>query len=238
MLAELRKTKVIKRIAELKSLGLTPEDIRQAINEEFKISASRLTVARVIKTISTKIIEKDKETSEIIKGIVMDLVSEVRRNLNLLEGSREIILAKIEESKGLDQTREVKLLEQYVVDIGNTKDWVIIANKIKDILKIIKAPSFTDNFRLLSYIRELKSQIKTQNDSIRTMNEVLKRLESQGKEKKVSTVQAVQLSLSTLKELEKDGLIRICPELYNEEQFSINKEINSSEEEEEKENGQ
>jgi len=229
MQSQLRQPKVIKRIAELKVLGLRPEDIRKSILEEFKIDASRVTIARLIKTISTQVIEKDKETSELIKGIVMEMVSEVKRNLNLLESSREIVLNKIEESKGLDQSREVKLLEQYVVDIGNTKDWVIVANKIKDILKIIKAPSFTDNYRMVTYIRELNNQIKTQNDSVRTMNEILKRLENQGKETKVNTVQAVQISLSELKELEKNGLIRILNDYYNDENV---KKINSEEEKE------
>lgn len=226
MNSELRKPKVIKRVAELKAIGMSDDEISKAINEEFKINASRLTIARLIKTISTEVIKKDKEFSEVIKKIVLDMVGEVRKNLSMLESSRKLVLDKIEESKGLDQTREVKLLEQYVIDIGNTKDWVVIANKIKDILKIIKAPSFTDNFRMITYIRELNSQIKTQNDSIRTMNEILKRLESQGKETKVSTVQSVQISLSTLKELEKDGLIRILPEYFNSE-------LNSEEKEEE-----
>jgi hypothetical protein len=70
---------------------------------------------------------------------------------------------------------------------------------------------------MITYIRELNSQIKTQNDSIRTMSGILQRLESQGKETKVNTVQSVQVALSTLKELEKDGLIRILPDYYNNE---------------------
>jgi hypothetical protein len=198
-------------------LGLNPEDISKAISEEFKIDASRLTIARLIKTVSTEVIKKDKEISEVITKIILDMVGEVKKNLSLLESSRKIVLAKIDESKGLDQTREVKLLEQYVIDMGNTKDWVVIANKVQDILKIIKAPSFTDNYRMITYIRELNSQIKTQNDSIRTMSGILQRLESQGKETKVNTVQSVQVALSTLKELEKDGLIRILPDYYNNE---------------------
>ena len=86
----------------------------------------------------------------------------------------------------------------------------------KKILGILKAPSFTDNYRIITYIREVHNDIRAQNDTIKTMNELLKRLETETKETKISTVQSVQLSLHQLKELEKLGLIVIKKDYYRE----------------------
>jgi len=198
---------------------MSAENISQAISEEFKIDSSKQIILRLMKTIKTttsEVIHKDKEVSDIIKSVVTSMIEEVRTNLNILDETRKTILSKFEDAKGLDQSKEVKLLEQYVIDIKNTKDWVVVANKINAILKIIKAPSFADNFRLLTYAKEVSSQIRTQNDSIRTMNEVMKRLESQTKETKVSTIQSMQVSLESLKELEKSGFIKILPDYFTE----------------------
>jgi len=229
MITELRKKPVLQRIAELNALGMSGEDISKAIKEEFKIEASKYSILRVLKTITaitTEVSSKDKQLVEIIKKVVLTMIEEVKKNLNILNSTRAIVLGKIEEAKGLDQTKEVKILEQYVIDIQNTKDWVIVANKIKDILRIIKAPSFNDSFKLLAYIKELNTQIKVQNDSVRTMNEIMKRLESQTKETKVSTIQSVQMSISNLRELESLGMIKILPEFYKQ---NNEKEVNENE---------
>jgi len=69
---------------------------------------------------------------------------------------------------------------------------------------------------MVIYIREINSAVRTLNDCIKTENEVLKRLESDTKETRVSTVQSVQMSLSALKELENLGLIEIKDQYYLE----------------------
>ena len=219
MLSELRDPKILRRIAELKALGLSDEQIRNAIQEEFKIEASYKTISNIIKTYSVRtkeIIKQDKKFAEIWKEILLDMVDRVKKSLEDLDNTRNLVLGKLNEAKGLDQTKEVKLLEIHAEEIKNTKDWGVVYNKIKKILGILKAPSFTDNYRIITYIREVHNDIRAQNDTIKTMNELLKRLETETKETKISTVQSVQLSLHQLKELEKLGLIVIKKDYYRE----------------------
>ena len=64
------------------------------------------------------------------------------------------------------------------------------------------------------YNKELNMNIRTQNDSIRTMNTLLQRLENQAKEITISTVKSVQMTLDNLKNLEDQGFIQIQPLYY------------------------
>jgi hypothetical protein len=215
MLEQIRKKKVLKRIGELHSLGMSLESIRQTIADEFKFRPAKATISSIIKKF--QVISKEIFTDEEIRGAYMELVSEMisklKENLKHLDITRKIILDKLEQAKGFEQTREVKLLEQYVFDIKNTQDWVVIANKINEILKLIKSPSFTDNFQLLTYIREVNSGVRAQNDTVKSMSEMLKRLEAQSKETKLTTT--VQVTRDTLKELENAGMIKILKNYDN-----------------------
>lgn len=228
MISEIRSKRVMKRIAELLAIGMNPEDIKNAVKEEFKIDASKDTIARVIKSYSVRkkeILHQDEKFKELYKEIIFDLINKVKDNLKLLEYSRKIVFSKLREAEGLpEQSIEVTRLERYTEEIKNTKDWAVVHNKVKDILKVIKAPNFIANLKLVTYIREVNSSIKTQNDSVKTMNELLKRLEVETKETKVSAIKSVQLSLETLKELEKLGMIEIKKDYYIEIQGKKPKE--------------
>jgi hypothetical protein len=190
MLSELRKKKVLRRIGELISVGLTENEIGESVKEEFGINASEDTISRVIKTYSIRkreLMNNDEKFKEIYRETILNLINKVKSNIKLLEDTREIIL------KRLDEVGENKGLE-------------------------------------LAYVKEVYAAIRTQNDSVKTMNEVLKRLEVETKETKISAIQEIQLSIEALKELEKHKLITILPDYYKE--VKQDKENNEKEVEE------
>ena len=114
-----------------------------------------------------------------------------------------------------------ELYKEILMDlIDKVKDNLKTVEELKGLvlsrLKVYKEAE-SDKGMLL-YIKEINSAVRTFNDSIKTMNELLKRLEVETKETKVSTVKAVQLSMDSLKELEKDGMITINTDFYREKE--------------------
>jgi len=81
--------------------------------------------------------------------------------------------------------------------------------QILDKLELIKKE--IPDVKLMEYMREISNAVKTQNDTIRTLNNSLERLETQQKEVKVNQVQSVRMTLATLKSLEQIGAIKINP---------------------------
>jgi len=81
---------------------------------------------------------------------------------------------------------------------------------ILDKLELIKKE--IPDVKLMEYMREISNAVKTQNDTIRTLNSSLERLETQQKEIKISQVQNVRLTLQTLKTLEQQGYIKLNPD--------------------------
>lgn len=79
--------------------------------------------------------------------------------------------------------------------------------QILDKLELIKKE--IPDVKLMEYMREISNAVKTQNDTIRTLNNSLERLETQQKEIKISQVQNVRMTLATLKDLERSGYIKI-----------------------------
>jgi DNA-binding transcriptional MerR regulator len=82
--------------------------------------------------------------------------------------------------------------------------------QILDKLELIKKE--IPDVKLMEYMREISNAVKTQNDTIRTLNNSLERLETQQKEIKVNQVQSIRQTLQSLKSLEQQGFIRINPE--------------------------
>jgi hypothetical protein len=80
---------------------------------------------------------------------------------------------------------------------------------ILDKLQLIKKE--IPDVKLMEYMREIGNAVKTQNDTIRTLNNSLERLETQQKEVKINQVQNVKLTLATLKSLQDAGAIKINP---------------------------
>jgi len=63
--------------------------------------------------------------------------------------------------------------------------------------------------KLMNFSKEIMATIRTQNDTIRTLNELLKRMETETSELTINQVQATQETLKILEDLEKMGYIKI-----------------------------
>ena len=80
MISKLRSRRVLKRISELIAIGMDESDIKDAIQEEFKINASVDTIKRLVKSFSirkTEIMHKDQEFAEIYKSAILELVNKI-----------------------------------------------------------------------------------------------------------------------------------------------------------------
>ena len=103
---------------------------------------------------------------------------------------------------------------------------ISILNHIRDyiIKKYDEIKGDIPSNKLFQYTREITNMIRTQNDTIKSMNEYLKRLEIETKEIKINTAQSVQATISRLKELEKQGFIKILPSYFTHNQFGNEEE--------------
>jgi len=173
-----RTKKVLERIAELKSQGLSDSEISEILNNENLSHAKRKItpsmVKRVIQTQSVRhreFMKTDEDYANLYKDTLLKLINEGRENLKIIKETRQQILDKLE----------------------------LIKKEIPDV-------------KLMEYMREIANAVKAQNDTIRTLNSSLERLETQQKEIKVSQVQSVKGVLSTLKSLQQSGYISINDE--------------------------
>ena len=98
---------------------------------------------------------------------------------------------------------------------------IAILNEIRDdiIAKYQKVKKDAPSNKLFQYTREITSMIRTQNDTVRSLNEYLKRLEIETTEVKVNAAKSVQETISKLKELEAQGFVKILQPFYNNNQF-------------------
>lgn len=111
---------------------------------------------------------------------------------------KESILNLLEESK-----KNVSVLSEF-------------RDKIRDMIKLIETKQVLEGenskkFRM--YLNELKDLIRTMDHSISTEKGVLELFDKQKKEIKMSAVQSPQMTMDTLLELEKAGMIVINDEL-------------------------
>ncbi|MHA1676862.1 MAG: hypothetical protein ACTSU6_06760 [Candidatus Njordarchaeales archaeon] len=167
MISEIRNKKVLKRIGELLSIGMNPEDIREAIKQEFKIDASKNTISRVIKTYSVKkreIIHQDERFKELYKEIILDLINRIKDNLKALEGTRAIV-----------QNRLNKYLDE-----GSDKAMVIYIREINSAIRTQNDTIKTMNEVLKRLETETKETKMSAVKSVQLSLETLKELENLG----------------------------------------------------------
>lgn len=77
--------------------------------------------------------------------------------------------------------------------------------------------------KLMLFMKEISTAIRTQNDSIRSMSELLKRMETEKNEMSFNAVQTIQETVKILKDLEDMGYIEIKPDYYKSELYKENK---------------
>jgi len=182
-----RQPKVIKKMAELKSVGLNDSQISLELEKEFGLRPNQTIVKKIIQSYSirgSEFLDKDKEISNLYKALLFELINECRDNLKIM--------------------REAKNILQNRMNLYN----VSAAVQEKDTLK-----------KLVFYIKEVESSIKTQNDSIRTAKGILDVLNTHKKEVNISQVGSVKNILSQLQELENAGYITINPEYKDSDVF-------------------
>jgi uncharacterized protein YjgD (DUF1641 family) len=112
--------------------------------------------------------------------------------------------------------------------LNKAEDNIDILEKTRDMIvkKIDELNNTSEDGKLIAYFNQILGAIRAQNDTIRTLNEVLKRLESETKEVEVSTIQSINQTLEILKQLEDDGLIKINPGYYKSEIYKAHSDIN------------
>jgi len=218
MINELYEPEVVKKVAEFLALGYSSTEIKEELEKMLKRKIDGLTVRNLVKTLAVKkreIIQTDKEFSELYKSLLTELIGKARENLKILETTRSLVLDTLDEIKENANTKSQGVLDlkDCVEELKNTKDWVVVANKAVRIMKILEKPEFKSNFSMIAYIREVNSAIRTQNDSIRTFIDILRQLEGEGKETKVSTVQSIYVLANHIKQLEKDGYVKVIKKL-------------------------
>lgn len=176
--------KIVRKIAELKALGLSDQNIAESIRDEFGIEMPDIKLIKgIIKSYSvkgTEFIEKDKEIALIYKKLLHDLIDEGRDNLKIMQEAKRILFTKMkiyEENSALGTEAESRKA---------TKE-------------------------LVNYIERIQNTIRTQNDNIKTLKQMLDIL-SQHRKEVTSSVVGIQSISQHLSELEKSGYITINPE--------------------------
>jgi len=186
--------KIVKRIAELKTLGLSNQNIAELIGKEFNVETPDVNLIKgIIKSYSvkgTEFLEKDKEISLMYKKLLHDLVDDCYDNRNIMQEAKRILFSKMkiyEENSALEQ----------------------------DPVEARKASK-----ELINYIERIQNAIRTTNDTIKTAKGMLDVL-SQHKKEISSSVVGIQSISQHLSELEKEGYIQINPEYKELAKYSI-----------------
>ena len=119
MLSELRKPKVLKRIGELLAIGMGPNEIKDAMKEEFKIETSAKVIDKVIKTYAVRreeITTQDKKYSDIYKEILMDLIDKVKGNLKTVEELKDLVQSRLKVYKEAESDKGMLM---YIKEINS-----------------------------------------------------------------------------------------------------------------------
>jgi len=183
-----RQPKVIKKMAELKSLGLNDSEISLELEKDFGLSPNQTIVKKIIRAYSirgSEFLDKDKEISDVYRALLFELINECRDNIRIMREAKKIL--------------EVRM---------NLYNVSAIVDSEKESTK-----------KLVFYIKEVESSIKTQNDTIRTAKGILDVLSTHKKEVSVSQIGSVKNILGQLQELENAGYITINPEYKDSDVF-------------------
>lgn len=101
----------------------------------------------------------------------------------------------------------------------------VLENIRKKVLDKLDVADNSDERLLLTYLREISGSVRTQNDTIRTLNVLLESMKDTTKETEVTSVSDISKTVSILKNLEKDGFIQILPAYFNSELFKAENKI-------------
>jgi hypothetical protein len=189
-----RTEKLINLVSGLYSSGISYSEITRQVKKDLNLDITPQTVRGIIMKgaiLQKQYLRKEKKISEIYKNLLFDLIEESKKNIDILNKSREEIITRLNELKE-------DMPEQ----------------------------------RFLELTREINSKIKIQNDSIRTMAEALKLLESSETEIKFNMIENIQNVVNILKDLESQGYIEIKDRYYKSDLYKTSKELKKKEIEE------
>lgn len=162
-----RTKRLIKRIAELHSLGIGDTEIASTINKEMGMDINNNIVNRIISrgvTITGTFLKTDKKTSEYYKEIVNELISKVKENIAILDRTREIISERMENLKeDMPESQLMNYIKQINAQIRTQNDSI---RTMSENLKRMEAQS-----------TEVKVSASQQ---VQQTLEMLENLESQG----------------------------------------------------------
>jgi len=124
-----------------------------------------------------------------------------------------------------------------IIKCANDNLQILENIRAKVLKKLDDSETEKDDRLLLSYLREISASIRTQNDSIRTLNSLLESMKDTTKETEVTSIADISKTVSILKDLEKDGLIKILPAYFNSNLYKgqeiVEQKHNEQEEQEE-----
>ena len=106
-----------------------------------------------------------------------------------------------------------------IIKCANDNLLILENIRTKVLKKLEAAEEGADDRLLLTYLREISGSVRTQNDSIRTLNALLESMKDTKKETEVTSVADISKTVSILKNLEKDGFIQILPAYFNSDLF-------------------
>jgi hypothetical protein len=144
------------------------------------------------------------------------MINEVKYNLNVLADTRELLIKGLNKAKQATKDQDVETMIGLIEQARVTENEREREQKLEAVQKILSLPKFNSEAKLVRYINELGNATRTHNDTIKTLNEVVKRLETQTKETSTVGVADIQSQLDQLREFEKLGMIQILPDFYRE----------------------
>lgn len=163
---QLRSPKVVKRLSELTTLGLNPEQIKEQLAKEFNLNADTRTVRSMIKKVAVRhdrFLKDDEKYARIFKETLFDLIRRAKKNLNILEETRGLLLNKLEEIKQTNSDAKlIMIIREVNMAIRTQNDSIRTFNEI---LKRLELPtqktevSMVDSVhQMLGYLRELQAE--------------------------------------------------------------------------------
>jgi len=169
---------------------------KKVIRKVAELNARGLTPIEIAKVVNEELDLKNKVSHKIVRNIIKSCIIKHKEFLD-----KDADYAKIYRETLLELINEGRSNIKIVTELRQT-----IMNRLEAIKKEIPSA------QMMIFAREISNLIRTLNDTLRTIDKNLERLESQQKEIKMSAVQNVRLTIQTLKELEDQGYIKINPE--------------------------
>ena len=180
---KLRDERVIKKIADLYTIGLTPNQISEELARSFNFEddPSPQVVKSMVKQYSirgTEFLRSDKDISEKYKKALSKLLDESMKNVETTSALREELVGMM----GLIEAKAI------VEGEGDSRKFFIL-------------------------LKEIQNVIRTMDNSISTQKGVLELIEKQKKDFQMSALQNTEMTMQQLEEMEKEGLIALNPKL-------------------------